>query len=263
MKSLEEEKRLKNLLKGAHIIYKEKNHQIIMAEKPSYCAGEGKTDIYVLLDNGEEIKISTKSTSADFLENKISAIRAEQIFGKDWSSILTNSISSIQNKFYEKQLYYPVKKGNIAAGSYTMGWRLDVINKNSGTLTCPIILTQQQKEEIFLGTALSDTKRHVKVNDLLVLNAGVANRILIDSEKYNSAQEIIDNLIAIENYSIDCYLTFRAVNYRSIENKIDGNRPLAVWVNWEEKEPKIIFDSPLKYGSKNDILKKFKEVYKL
>ena len=140
-----------------------------------------------------------------------------------------------------------------------MGWRLDIINKNSGKLVCPIIFSKEQKAEIFLGTNLSIEKRDVMVNGDIIKNAGIANRILIDSENYSSAQEIINGLIKIEDYQPDYFLAFKAVNYRSLEDKIDGNRPLAVWINWRKENPEIVFDTPLKYGAKNDVLKWFKE----
>ena len=128
-----------------------------------------------------------------------------------------------------------------------------------GELVCPVILSEEQKAEIFLGTNLPAEKRNAKVNGEIIENSGVANRILIDSENYLTAQEIINGLLKIEDYNPECFLAFRAVNYRSIEDKIDGNRPLAVWVNWKDKNsPEIIFDSPLIVGAKNDALKIFK-----
>ena len=47
-------------------------------------------------------------------------------------------------------------------------------------------------------TALSINRKN------LIANAGVANRILLASEKYNTAQEILDALIKIEDYHPDC-----------------------------------------------------------
>ena len=259
MKSLNEEKRLIQLLQGSKVFFEGELVEILFVGKPLYHSGEGKTDFYILLNNGKEIKVSSKSKTADFLENKINASRAEQIFGKDWSKIISSSAKTLEEEFYKKQFYYPEKQGRISAGSYTMGWRLDIINKNSGKLVCPIIFSKEQKAEIFLGTNLSIEKRDVMVNGDIIKNAGIANRILIDSENYSSAQEIINGLIKIEDYQPDYFLAFKAVNYRSLEDKIDGNRPLAVWVDWRKENPKIVFDTPLKYGAKNDVLKWFKE----
>lgn len=264
MEALTEEARLIKLFKEANFVsYNNKTYKIILADKPTYHKGEGKTDIYLLLkDDFEEIilKISTKKSNADFLENKLNASRAKDIFGENWSEIISKSALQIKDKFEKRQLYFPEKKGRVAKGSYTMGWRLDIINKNSGDLVCPLNLSFKQKEEIFLGTSLPIEKRDVKVNGVLIPNAGIANRILLNSEKYTTAQEVLNALIEIENYNPDCFLAFKAVNYRSLEDKIDGNRPLAVWVNWETHTPSIVFSSPLVFGAKNDILKTFKKV---
>lgn len=260
MKSLNEEKRLIQILRGKKVFFEGEKVEVSFVEKPLYHSGEGKTDFYILLSNRKEIKVSSKGKTADFLENKINASRAEQIFGKDWSEIISSSAKKLEEKFYEKQLYYPEKTGRIAAGAYTMGWRLDIINKNSGKLVCPVIFSEEQKAEIFLGTNLPLEKRNAVVNGKIIENSGVANRILINSENYSTAQEIIDGLIKIEDYHPKCFLAFKAVNYHSLEDKIDGNRPLAVWVNWKKEKPEIIFDSPLKFGAKNDILKQFKEM---
>lgn len=266
MKCLEEENRIIELFRSTNTVnYNGEICQVIFADKPKYTHGEGKTDIFILLKNSTSelpIKISSKQSNADFLENRLKAERAEIIFGENWSDIITASALQLKDKFEKRQIYFPEKKGRVEKGSYTMGWRCDIINKNSGELTCPVVLTLEQKKEIFSGSNLSDEKRNVKVNNILINNAGVANKILLNSERYSSAQEILDALIAIENYDPECFLAFKAVNYRSLSDKIDGNRPLAVWINWELPNPIPIFTSPLKYGARDDILKMFKRVFK-
>lgn len=242
--------------------YNKQEYYVDCCAKPTYPNGEGKTDIYLRLknkNNTEEVKISIKNTNADFLENKLNSKRAEIIFGKNWSNIITNVASSIKEAFIKRQLYYPEKTGRVSAGSYTMGWRLDILNKNSGQLSCPVVFTKKQKEEIFLGTNLSDEKRNGFVFGKVIENCGIANRILLKAELYQTAQQVLDALILIDDYNPDLFLAFKAVNYRSIEDKIDGNRPLAVWVDWSQEKPEIIFDSPLIFGAKNDILKTFKQ----
>ena len=91
MKSLNEEKRLIQILQGNKVFFEGELVEILFVGKPIYHSGEGKTDFYILLSNGKEIKVSSKSKTADFLENKINAPRAEQIFGKDWSKIISSS----------------------------------------------------------------------------------------------------------------------------------------------------------------------------
>ena len=82
MNYIEAERNIANILRGSNIIFNGQPKRILLAEKPSYTSGEGKTDIYCLLDDKTEIKISYKKNNADFLENKLTAKRAKEIFGK-------------------------------------------------------------------------------------------------------------------------------------------------------------------------------------
>jgi len=262
MKCLEAEKNIANILRGSKINFNGQERTILIAEKPLYTSGEGKTDIYCRLNDGTEIKISYKKNNADFLENKLTAKRAKDIFGNSWQEILINSIKPLINEFETSQIYFPEKTGRIIAGSYTMGWRCDLIKRKPHSrtaLTTPIVLTKEQKKEIFSGINLDSSKKDAKIIDTIVPNSGIANYFLMESDNENSAQDIINNLIPIENVDIDIDITFRRVNYRSVQNAIDGNRPLAVYMDW--KNNKLIYDHPLEYGAKNDILKEFKEIY--
>ncbi|WP_138207776.1 hypothetical protein [Haloimpatiens lingqiaonensis] len=69
---------------------------------------------------------------------------------------------------------------------------------------------------------------------------------------YTTAQDVINNIIPITAYvksHPDIYLACKALNYRTFEQKFDGNRPLCVFVDWEVKNskltPNIRFDAPL------------------
>ena len=48
------------------------------------------------------------------------------------------------------------------------------------------------------------------------------------------------------------YFACKALNYRSFEDKYDGNRPLSVYVDWKIREGKLdgelCFDEPLSHG---------------
>lgn len=263
MNYIEAEKNIANILRDSVITFNGQTRKILIAEKPVYSSGEGKTDIYCRLDDGTEIKISYKKDNADFLENKLTAKRAQEIFGDSWKEILINSITPLIPLFEKSQIYFPEKKGRIYAGSYTMGWRCDLIKRKpirGESLTTPLVLTKEQKKEIFFGTNLDALKRNAKIIDTIVPNSGVANYFLVESINENTAQGIIDNLISIDDIDIDVDITFRRVNYRSIEDKIDGNRPLAVYVDW--KNNKLVFNHPLEYGAKNDVLRMLKETKK-
>ena len=260
---MKEEERLIELLKeGTKILYREQERTIILCGRPIYHSGEGKTDIYVLLDDGTELKISVKQSNADFLQNKITKKWYDDNIG-DYS-ILQNAINKLKPNFLKRQVFYPEKVGHIKKNSYTMGFRFDIINKSSGKFCTNLELTSAQKEEILYGINLPQEKRTVKVKDRLIKDSGVANCLLLNSESKTTAQEIIDSLSYAKDYKDEMYATFRAVNYRMDEDKIDGDRALAVYVNWNNlKEYEMIFDAPLKYGAKRDALKHFKEVNNL
>ena len=252
----EERRILSYFEKGKSILFNGKNQSIIEAGKPTSPKGEPKTDIYVLLaddnDNKEEIKISYKMESADFIENKTSAERAEQLLGPDWKIIVENSTNSIKDEFYKRALIYKNGLGRTEKGSITIGWKFELVNKKSGALSGEIELTTQQVYDVYAGTNLSADKKDAMVNGRVVANSGVANYLLI-SDNVKSAQEVVDTMISIDNYVAQypkIYFACKALNYRTFAKKHDGNRPLAVQVDWSvtqsgELVPNLIFDSPL------------------
>ena len=59
-------------------------------------------------------------------------------------------------------------------------------------------------------------------------------------------------MVSIKDYvhrHPEIYFACKALNYRSFEEKWDGNRPLAVQVDWKEINgklvPRLIYDKPL------------------
>ena len=257
MKSLENEQRIITLFKEAKtVIYNGKIYQIVIAEKPQYCKGEGKTDIYLKIINNEdeqEVKITTKMTTAEFLENKVKPERAKVIFGENWANIITNYALSIKDRFESCILY------DEDVDKCTAGWRID-ITRGKRKLSKRIEATKKFKQEILFGTNLSEEKRHVKVADKFIYNAGVANYILLNSEQYTTAQEIIDAMQTIDEIELECYIAFCAVNYYfNKKHKGESGRSLAVYVDWSDGDPIIVYDSPLTYTSTN-IFNKIKEL---
>lgn len=82
------------MAEGTEFVFQEKNYKIILSGKPTCHKGEPKTDIYILAESSSdkvEIKISYKKENADFIENKMSADRAEQLFGEDWVNIIDSN----------------------------------------------------------------------------------------------------------------------------------------------------------------------------
>lgn len=75
---------------GAGFKFNGEHYIVVLSDKPTCYKGEPKTDIYILAKskvNEIEIKISYKKENADFIENKMSAERAEQLLeliGSKW-----------------------------------------------------------------------------------------------------------------------------------------------------------------------------------
>jgi len=221
-------------------------YEVAKSGKPTTSKGEPKTDIYILLKNAndsKEIKISVKMSNADFLENKTSAERAEQIFGADWMNIIINSTTQLKDRFYTKPLILKKRYKRTEAGAITLGWKFELLNKVSGELSAAIPLSKEQMMGVYAGTNLANEKRNAFVNGAIIENAGVANNILVGNiEEFDSAEEIIDHLIPIERYVEHhpaIYFACKALNYRTFKKKFDGNRPLAVFVDWKNFNGKL------------------------
>lgn len=245
---------LNYFIRGTEIFYNGRNLKVQEAGKPTCPQGEPKTDIYVLASDSigsEEIKISYKKENADFLENKMNAGRADQIFGPDWRWIIEQSTKGIQDSFERRVRIYKKGLAKTEKGAITLGWKFELVNKLSGDLSGNMILTREQVYDIYAGINLSEDKRNATVNGRIIPNSGVANYILV-SNYVNSAQNIIDQMIPIEEYvkmHPNIYFACKALNYRTFSKKYDGNRPLAVQVDWHVKAGKLasglIFDRPL------------------
>ena len=255
----ETERYIKNLFQlNQTIKFNNITYKILLVGKPTCTSGEPKTDIYLLLqnlnDNNKcELKISVKKTNADFLENKISAKRAQAILGSNWAKIIKDSTESIKEEFMKKPLIYKEKSGRTNAGSITLGWRFEFVNKDNGALSSKMKLTLNQVIDVYSGSNLPQDKKDAKVNGQVFKNSGIASSILIGNiEDFNSAQDIIDKIVPIEVYTKnnpDIYFACKALNYRTFDNKYEGNRPLSVYVDWNvvnnKLTPTIKFDSPL------------------
>ena len=250
------ERRIKGLMsEGTVFKFQGRQYRIIMSDKPTCSKGEPKTDIYILAENDKseiiEIKISYKKENADFIENKMSAERAEQLFVSEWEVVIENSTISIKDRFAERMLIYRNRFKRTNKGAITLGWKFELMNKNSGDLSGKIILTEEQVIDVYAGNNLSDDKRNASVCGNIIPDSGVANYILMD-ESVKTAQEVIDKMIPIQEYvrnHPEIYFACKALNYRTFEEKWDGNRPLSVQVDWSAENgklvPELVFDRPL------------------
>lgn len=248
--------------------YNGKNYEIKILGKPSSSSGEPKTDIYIYAESDEdsvEFKISYKQQNYEFLENKISAERAEEIFGEDWSRIIESSLNNIKDKFYNKKLIFKSQKGRTQAGSFTLGWKFELLNVPSGELSGEILLTDEQLYDVYAGTSLSLDKKDAIVDGRRIEDSGVANFILIEDEyEYENVEDMLSRIVSIDDFIREhkkMYFACKALNYRSFEKKHDGNRPLSVFVEWSIMDNKLVgnlrFDEPLIHRGneiKNELL---------
>ncbi len=153
-----------------------------------------------------EIKISYKKENADFIENKMSAERAEQLFGTEWKEVIENSTIAIVIDLRKECSYIQVNLKEQEKGAITLGWKFELLNKNSGDLSGKMLLTEEQVIDVYAGSNLSDDKRNAMVSGQVIENSGIANYILMD-ENVKSAQDVIDKMIPIREY-VRCTLKF-------------------------------------------------------
>lgn len=235
--------------------YKGKRYLIRDVGKPTVASGEPKTDIYFCLldvkNNKKEFKISLKMKNADFLENKIKLERAKEIFGANAQKVIYESCIHIKNEFYSTPLVDYSVNNRSKSPLITLGWKFELMNKKSGKKSGKVLLSDKQKFEVFSGET-SENNRTAAVNGKIIKNSGIANYFLEFSEVYiGDINLLLDNVVPLINYSKnqEIYFACKALNYRVEEDKWDGNRPLAVWVDWELFNnlvvPRIIFDKPL------------------
>lgn len=244
---------------GATFTHNNISYTITKSGKPVCSKGEPKTDIYIeakdFSGNTVEFKISFKKQNADFLENKTNSERAEQLFGSNWRNIISSATTSLQDKFASRKLIYKEKSGKTEKGAITLGWKFELLNVESGQLSGKMQLSRDQIIDVYAGTNLKGDKRDAKVNDETITLSGVANYILFENIPIKTTQEAIDSLITIEEYvnlHLDIYFACKALNYRTFRQKYDGNRPLAVYVDWYANDGKldykICFSTPLEQG---------------
>jgi len=267
IKYLENEKKIKSAFPiGLCFTHKNTDYKVLNCGKAESPAGEPKTDIYLDLSVNnnfrKEIKISYKKTDADFLENKIRAERAKQIFGENWELILSESTGSIKKKFENRKLIFYEKKVTTEAKKITLGWKFELMNKTSGELSGQMQLTGQQKEDVYAGSNLSSEYKDSYVNGKKIKDSGIANFILIEDDVNEiTAHQILEGIIPIKEFikNTEIYFACKALNYRAIKDTWDGDRPLAVHVDWNAKggllTSKLVFDKPLQKKG-NEIGKK-------
>lgn len=226
--------------KGTQFRFRGRVYSVDFAQKPTCSSGEPKTDIFVRtcdVGNGasRDFKISYKQVNANFLENKIRAERARQIFGMQWSGIIQRATLGIRQEFERRPLAFfrPFKK--TEAGSFTLGWKFELLNVQSGDLSGIMPLSLGEKIDVYAGSHLDEDKRHAYVGSRRIENSGIADYMLVSGVP-SSAQSVVDSLEDVRSFAerSNIYFACKALNYRSRHNppKWDGNRPLSVQVDW-------------------------------
>jgi len=265
MSKFQSEREIRDLFRINDVVnLKGIDHKILRCDKPIVNGGRGepKTDAYILLENIHnkktcELKLTIKKANADFLENKIRAERAEVIFGPEWKERVSSYIESIKEKFLTREILY--KEGQYN-GSITLGWRFEVVNKTNGDLSGKAKFSYEELLEIYSGPKLDDNKRNAKVGDdnNPTLLSGVADYIVICTKNhYKDAQKVINAMEPITKYIKNhqtVYFVCKALNYQTFKDKIEGDRSLSVYINWENRNgvltPEFVFDNPLQKGGK-------------
>ena len=243
---------------GSQFKYKGTTYTVKFVGKPTCSHGEPKTDVYVNAASSskiKEFKISFKKKNADFLENKTNKDRATQLFGPNWDSIIIKATSALQREFELRPLIYKKSHKKTEAGVITLGWKFELLNVNSGKLSGSMRLSRSQVVDVYAGTNLTCDKRDASVNGITISNSGIANFILFEEHKPKTIQDAADLLMTIDKYvdlNPDVYFACKALNYRTFCNKYDGDRPLAVYVDWSVAKrklvSKLVFNEPLIYG---------------
>ena len=227
--------------------------------KPTTAQGEPKTDIFIRAarvgsaNQTKDIKISYKKDNADFLENKMNALRAAELFGPKWAQVLITATTSIGNKFLDRPRIYLEDYRKTEAGAITLGWKFEFVRRAAGDLSGEIILDNMQRIDIYSGRMLSAEKRNARVNGEVIADSGVADYML-NADCVGSAQDAIDHLVRIDDFAPKQRIFFacKALNYRTLHTppKCDGDRPLAVQVEWfinraRKLDSRLDFSNPL------------------
>lgn len=257
-----EQKIIDNFRNKGHFYFQGEYYTLLLVGKPFVAYGECKTDVYILGQSSsgalKEIKISVKTESSnEFQENKVSAQRAEEYFGSDWSNIISKTCKGIEDRFLSQSVVYGSGRYPTLPNSITQGWKLEIASKER-KLSAPLALTELQiREYVYKGSNLSDTKKNASVNGNVISNSGIAEYILYTELFSNlNPDDIINKLVSIETMKVKpTHLIFTANNWRTDLDQTDGSRPLAVRVKWElingRLSRSILFDEPLIHTGKD------------
>lgn len=232
--------------------------------RPQSAGGECKTDVFVrakIQDIGEEfdIKISVKNINKEFMGNKLKKEDVEAYIGSDWEKVLIEATTSMRTSFENRVLMYASGHYPTKPNSVTVGWKLEIADRPRA-LSAPIPLSDRQiRDYIYKGTNQTLDKRDSIVNGRVIPNSGVADYLIVTCmEDIKTANDVIGQMQLIDNADIgDTYFIFTANNYITDVQTADGPRFLAVRIEWEVRNGKMIpnfrYDHPLEYTGERDM----------
>lgn len=232
--------------------------------RPQSAGGECKTDVFVRAktqDTGKEfdLKISVKNMNKEFMGNKLKKEDVEAYLGADWEKILIQATTSIKDSFENRALMYASGHHPVKPNSVTVGWKLEIADRPRA-LSVPIPLNNRQiRDYVYKGTNLTWDKKDSIVNGRVIPNSGVADYLIITSiEDIKTSNDVIEQMESIDDADIgDTYFIFTANNYRTDVQSADGPRSLAVRIEWEVHNGRMIpifhYDKPLQYTGEKDM----------
>ena len=116
-------------------------------------------------------------------------------------------------------------------------------------------LSHDQIIDVYAGTNLKGDKRDATVNGEEIPFSGVANYILLKTLLLTALKKLSILLFQLRTMLIYIQMFILRVKLsttRTFRQKYDGNRPLAVYVDWYANngklDYKIQFDTPLEQG---------------
>ena len=244
---------------GTEFDYCHHHYRVIISGKPKPSRGECKTDTYLKVvdecDLIREFKISVKQSNAEFLENKMSLERAKEIFGNDAQDIIRSSIYAIRNNFENDYLVYIAGAKRTEPKCIKLGWKFELLRYDGGKRAGKIVLSRDQKLNVYAGTELSEDKRNCWVGDNIIKDSGVANMYVEVEPDAVALNTVLASMVPIEDLiddqNSDLCFACKALNYRAVPDKWDGDRPLAVYVDWKlvgnVMSGMVVMDHPLEH----------------
>lgn len=247
--------------------YHNKLYELLVAGKPrpQGSGGECKTDVYVAAKNQEseeviEFKISVKSEETqEFQGNKLTKDDAEAYFGEGWENVIVEATTSLKSSFEDRILLYASGKHPTKPNSITVGWKLEIASKPRALSVKAPLTDQEIRDYIYKGTNQSLEKKNSCVEGRIIEGSGVADYLLASKiENIVSAEDVLSQMNKIDEANLtDTYLIFTANNYRTDVDKADGPRALAVRIEWECQNRKLVpmfyYDHPLMYTGEKDM----------